>query len=66
MKKAYVKPVFLAEEFVAETSYASGPCGVSIWSALKLKETDCFCGSHSDNGCNHQINFKKGGSWRAV
>ena len=36
MKKAYVKPVFLAEEFVAETSYAATPCGISVGTQLKL------------------------------
>ena len=36
MKKAYVKPVFLAEEFVAETSYANSACGISSGKAFTL------------------------------
>lgn len=40
MKKAYVKPVFLAEEFVAETSYANSACGISSGAAYKLYIND--------------------------
>ena len=44
MKKAYVKPVFLAEEFVAETSYASGACGpASVYEPLLFQKNDVLC-----------------------
>lgn len=67
MKKAYVKPVFLAEEFVAEMSYANNGCGVSIYEpALITYETDAkraegttadLC-SGSEDG--HFIQYQKG------
>ena len=44
MKKAYVKPVFLAEEFVAAASYASGACGpASVNEPLLFKQKDVLC-----------------------
>lgn len=49
MKKAYVKPVFLAEEFVAETSYANTTCGTGTQVALEIKDGDCFCSK--DKNC---------------
>lgn len=48
MKKAYVKPVFLAEEFVAASSYATS-CGVSQYSPFELKVGMDLCNG-DDNG----------------
>ena len=60
MKKAYVKPVFLAEEFVAASSYAASPCGVSERKPYELEIGDQLCpdgdsghyvgGQHGDKG----------------
>ena len=43
MKKAYVKPVFLAEEFVAASSYVASSCGQSVRSKLLLEYEKNFC-----------------------
>lgn len=57
MKKAYVKPVFMAEEFEAESSYAVGSCEVStrspfvIWEGMQITEKE-----------QHEININVGGS----
>ena len=51
MKKAYVKPVFLAEEFVAEMSYANNGCGVSVYTPAQItyaKHTDAYDGTTAD------------------
>ena len=51
MKKAYVKPVFLAEEFVADASVAACTRS-SIYEALELKRGDTtLC----DQNCGHAI-----------
>ena len=55
MKKAYVKPVFLAEEFVAETSYAATPCGISVGTQLKLIDGKSMCIVENHKNCNHVI-----------
>lgn len=49
MKKAYVKPVFLAEEFVAASSYVASSCGQSVFSALLIEYDKNFC---AKRGCN--------------
>lgn len=36
MKKAYVKPVFVAEEFVAEQNYAAKGCGTYDWDPVNI------------------------------
>ena len=48
MKKAYVKPVFLAEEFVAAASYATSCGAATINSALTIKPGDNVCGEKID------------------
>lgn len=55
MKKAYVKPVFLAEEFVAETSYAATPCGISVRTQLELIDKKSMCIAKNHKNCNHVI-----------
>ena len=37
MKKAYVKPVFLAEKFVAEQNYAAKGCGTWAWDKAQIQ-----------------------------
>lgn len=54
MKKAYVKPVFLAEEFVSKTSFAVTPCDTGINGALKLE--------YGKNICDHCQGDKIGGN----
>ena len=57
MKKAYVKPVFLAEEFVAASSYATS-CGVSQNKPFDLYLGMDFCkneGNTSDGDKGHYV-----------
>ena len=58
MKKAYVKPVFMAEEFVATASVAS--CGYNVSdpnSALQVWHTMHLC---TNTSCSHQIGGNQG------
>lgn len=48
MKKAYVKPVFLAEEFVAASSYAISCGPASINKALTINPGNNVCGEKID------------------
>lgn len=49
MKKAYVKPVFVAEEFVAAASYATSCGPASINRAITINKGDIICNGR-DNG----------------
>lgn len=49
MKKAYVKPVFLAEEYVAVASHVAGCGDASINKALIITPGQCVC----DGGDGH-------------
>lgn len=60
MKKAYVKPVFLAEEFVAASSYVASACGVSNAKSLEIKDGDLLCNTHN-NHCS--LDFSLEGSY---
>ena len=55
MKKAYVKPVFLAEEFVAAASHVAG-CGDGSVNSVKeiIPGTTYLCEFH-DNSCNSTL-----------
>ncbi|MBQ4265435.1 MAG: hypothetical protein IJB85_07990 [Clostridia bacterium] len=55
MKKAYVKPVFFAEEFVAETSYALTGCGTMSWSPKEMYEDMLIC-SNDGHKLDHNGN----------
>lgn len=60
MKKAYVKPVFLAEEFVAASSYAVGTCGPgTISQPWVINKGDLICNKNgkADNG--HKVGQNK-------
>ena len=49
MKKAYVKPVFIAEEFAAASSYAAGTiCGVSMYTPYGLTAGEDW--AHKNDG----------------
>lgn len=58
MKRAYVKPVFVAEKFAAASSYASSACGVSVWNALQIKDGDLLCNTHK-NHCSLDFDLGK-------
>lgn len=64
MKKAYVKPVFLAEEFVAETSYANQVCNVNQRGPLEIVNGDYWCKDHSKangtGGCHAKVDISVG------
>lgn len=50
MKKAYVKPQYFAEEFVAESSYIAG-CGASVYSSYEISlGMDVCLGTSGDEG----------------
>ena len=54
MKKAYVKPVFLAEEFVMTDCVASCPTSTKVPGPIEDKTNVCV----GDNG--HKVNLDKG------
>lgn len=66
MKKAYVKPVFVAEEFVAETSYAATGCPTNYWAPVSISNGTQLCADDSghvigaENGKKGIINQKDG------
>lgn len=58
MKKAYVKPIFFAEEFVAEENYAAKGCGTLSWDPVSIEPGMFMCDCHSINH-NGQADISK-------
>lgn len=55
MKKAYVKPVFLAEEFVAASSYAASACKLSSSNPYTITTNQHLC---TNETCDHYTSEK--------